>query len=49
MSGPLFDLRAGVSLHVRGPVGRFKYSPNMYGTIGLICGNTGLTPVCRSS
>ena len=44
ISSHLFDLRAGKSLHVRGPVGHFKYPLNMYGSIGLICGGTGLTP-----
>lgn len=29
---------------MRGPVGRFKYAPNIYKTIGLLAGGTGLTP-----
>jgi cytochrome-b5 reductase len=44
MSSYLFDLREGDCLDVRGPVGRFKYRPNMYSCIGLVCGGTGLTP-----
>ena len=44
MSTHLFNLRIGDTLDMRGPVGRFKYKPDMYDTIGLVCGGTGLTP-----
>ena len=44
MSSHLFTLKEGDCLDMRGPVGRFKYHTNMYQTIGLVCGGTGLTP-----
>lgn len=44
MSSHLFNMKVGDNLQVRGPVGRFKYSTNMYSTIGFVCGGTGLTP-----
>ena len=44
MSSHLFNMTVGDTLNVRGPVGRFKYSTNMYSTIGFVCGGTGLTP-----
>lgn len=44
MSTHLCSLKIGDTLEVRGPVGRFKYAPNMYHHIGLICGGSGLTP-----
>jgi cytochrome-b5 reductase len=44
MSPHLFNMKEGDSIDIRGPVGRFKYSPNMYKHIGLICAGTGLTP-----
>lgn len=44
MSTHMFNMQEGDSLEMRGPVGRFKYKPNMYTTIGLVCGGTGLTP-----
>ena len=44
MSPFLFSMPVGDSIDVRGPVGRFKYAPNMYKHIGLVCAGTGLTP-----
>lgn len=44
MSPHLFNMKEGESIDARGPVGRFKYSPNMYKHIGFICAGTGLTP-----
>lgn len=44
MSNHLFQLQVGDSLEVRGPVGRFKYSTNMYKHMVFVCGGTGLTP-----
>ncbi|KAK3265765.1 hypothetical protein CYMTET_25580 [Cymbomonas tetramitiformis] len=44
MSTHLCGLKVGDTLEVRGPIGRFKYAPNMYKTIGLIAGGTGITP-----
>ena len=43
----LHSLRPGNSVEVRGPVGRFKYNPNLYvapQSMGLVAGGTGLTP-----
>lgn len=47
LSPYLHCLRPGSAVEVRGPVGRFKYSPNRYTapqSMGLIAGGTGLTP-----
>ncbi len=44
MSTHMHSLRAGSSLEVRGPIGRFKYKKNQYSKLGLIAGGTGLTP-----
>jgi cytochrome-b5 reductase len=44
MSNHLFKLEVGDSLEVRGPVGRFKYTTNMYKHMVFVCGGTGLTP-----
>jgi cytochrome-b5 reductase len=44
MSSYLHSLKAGSTVEVRGPVGRFKYQPGQYSCIGLIAGGTGLTP-----
>lgn len=38
MSPHLHSLIVGSSLEVRGPVGRFKYTPNSYKHMGLIAG-----------
>lgn len=44
MSVYLHSLKVGKSIDIRGPVGRFKYAKNMYKSIGLLAGGTGLTP-----
>jgi cytochrome-b5 reductase len=44
MSSYLFDLEEGSELEVRGPVGRFKYTPNQYKHMAFVCGGSGLTP-----
>lgn len=47
LSPYLHSLRPGSAVEVRGPVGRFKYTPNRYvapQSMGLIAGGTGLTP-----
>eukprot|EP00428_Durinskia_dybowskii_P076714 CAMPEP_0170357206 /NCGR_PEP_ID=MMETSP0117_2-20130122/1582_1 /TAXON_ID=400756 /ORGANISM="Durinskia baltica, Strain CSIRO CS-38" /LENGTH=319 /DNA_ID=CAMNT_0010611355 /DNA_START=218 /DNA_END=1173 /DNA_ORIENTATION=+ len=47
LSPHLHTLRAGSSVEVRGPVGRFRYTPNRFPhplSMGLIAGGTGLTP-----
>ncbi len=44
MSNHLWNLHVGETLEVRGPIGRFKYTPNMYSHMVFICGGTGLTP-----
>ena len=40
----MHSLRAGSSIEVRGPIGRFKYTKNQHPKLGLIAGGTGLTP-----
>jgi cytochrome-b5 reductase len=47
LSPHLHSLRPGSSVEVRGPVGRFRYTPNRYvapQSMGLVAGGTGLTP-----
>jgi cytochrome-b5 reductase len=44
MSPYLHSLEVGALVDIRGPVGRFKYKPNMYNKMGFIAGGTGLTP-----
>lgn len=44
MSTHLHSLVPGATLEVRGPVGRFKYTKNMYKCMGFVAGGTGLTP-----
>eukprot|EP01038_Epipyxis_sp_PR26KG_P004641 gene4641-6522_t len=44
MSPYLHSLKIGQSIEVRGPIGRFKYTPNQYTGIGLLAGGTGVTP-----
>jgi cytochrome-b5 reductase len=44
MSHYLTQMQVGDSLEIRGPIGRFKYSANMYKHIVFVCGGTGLTP-----
>lgn len=47
LSPHLHSLRPGNSVEVRGPVGRFRYTPNKYvspQSMGLVAGGTGLTP-----
>lgn len=40
----LHHLKAGSTVEIRGPVGRFKYVKNQYTMMGFIAGGTGLTP-----
>jgi cytochrome-b5 reductase len=47
MSTYLHSLRPGQSVDVRGPLGRFKYTPSQFPAphcMGLIAGGTGITP-----
>ena len=47
LSPYLHSLKPGKTVEVRGPVGRFKYTPNRFLSpqyMGLIAGGTGLTP-----
>lgn len=47
LSPYLHALKPGKTVEVRGPVGRFKYTPNRFlapQSMGLIAGGTGLTP-----
>lgn len=44
MSQHFHSLSVGDSMLFRGPIGRFKYAPNMYNRIGLVAGGTGITP-----
>eukprot|EP00245_Coleochaete_scutata_P012620 TRINITY_DN491_c0_g1_i1.p1 TRINITY_DN491_c0_g1~~TRINITY_DN491_c0_g1_i1.p1 ORF type:complete len:280 (-),score=46.42 TRINITY_DN491_c0_g1_i1:331-1059(-) len=45
MSQFVSKLAAGDELSVRGPKGRFKYTPNMVTEFGMIAGGTGITPM----
>lgn len=40
-------LKPGNTVNFRGPVGRFKYSPNSSKVIGMIAGGTGITPMLQ--
>ena len=44
LSPYLYALKAGDFVEVRGPVGRFQYTKNLYKKMGFIAGGTGLTP-----
>lgn len=44
MSPVLHDYKVGTMLDVRGPIGRFKYQPNLYHRMGMIAAGSGLTP-----
>ena len=44
MSPMLHDFKVGSTLDVRGPIGRFKYQPNLYHKMGMIAAGSGLTP-----
>lgn len=44
MSTHLNRVSPGDLVDFRGPVGRFKYQPNLYRSIGMVAGGTGLTP-----
>ena len=42
----IFDkLTIGKTLQFRGPMGRFKYQPNMKEFFGMVAGGTGITPM----
>jgi len=45
MSAVLDGLKVGESMLMKGPRGRFKYSPNMKRSFGMIAGGTGITPM----
>lgn len=40
-------LKEGQTVKFRGPVGTFRYSPNMAKKIGMIAGGTGITPILQ--
>ena len=44
LSPYLYGLKAGDMVEVRGPVGRFQYTKNLYKKMGFVAGGTGLTP-----
>ena len=44
MSNYMMKMPLGATIDVRGPVGRFKYAPNMYKEIAMVCGGSGITP-----
>ena len=44
MSSHMHSLIEGSSVGIRGPIGRFRYSPNKYQAVALIAGGTGITP-----
>jgi cytochrome-b5 reductase len=47
MTQYLDKLHIGDSIQVCGPLGRFVYKPNMYRSIGMIAGGTGITPMLQ--
>jgi len=40
-------LKIGDNIEVKGPKGKFDYKPNMKGSIGMLAGGTGLTPMLQ--
>jgi len=47
MSKHFDELRVGDSLELRGPMPKFNYEPNMFDSVTLIAGGTGITPVLQ--
>jgi len=47
VSSFLHELQPGNTLDVRGPSGRFRYARNMYHTLCMICGGSGITPILQ--
>lgn len=45
MSRYMDSLQLGDSIDVRGPLGKFTYSPNSYRRLNMVCGGTGITPM----
>ncbi|XP_010520587.1 PREDICTED: NADH-cytochrome b5 reductase-like protein [Tarenaya hassleriana] len=47
MSQHFASLKPGDVVEVKGPIEKFKYSPNMKRNIGMIAGGTGITPMLQ--
>ncbi|CAA7409899.1 unnamed protein product [Spirodela intermedia] len=47
MSQHIAGLKPGDVLEVKGPIEKFRYSPNMKKQIGMIAGGTGITPMLQ--
>uniref|UniRef100_A0A1D1Y7U9 NADH-cytochrome b5 reductase n=1 Tax=Anthurium amnicola TaxID=1678845 RepID=A0A1D1Y7U9_9ARAE len=47
MSQYMASLKPGDVLEVKGPIEKFRYSPNMKKQIGMIAGGTGITPMLQ--
>ncbi|XP_010535871.1 PREDICTED: NADH-cytochrome b5 reductase-like protein [Tarenaya hassleriana] len=47
MSQHFASLKPGDAVEVKGPIEKFKYSPNMKRHIGMIAGGTGITPMLQ--
>jgi cytochrome-b5 reductase len=45
MSQYLDHMKIGDFIDVRGPKGKFDYTPNMKKAIGMLAGGTGITPM----
>lgn len=45
MSRHLDRMQLGETIDVRGPLGKFTYTPNSYTKINMVCGGTGITPM----
>ncbi|KAJ1967263.1 NADH-cytochrome b5 reductase [Dispira parvispora] len=41
------ELKIGEKVNVRGPKGKFSYTPNMCRALGMIAGGTGITPMLQ--
>lgn len=55
LSKHIVNLNVGDELAMKGPFHKFEYKPNMYKSIGFLCGGSGITPalqvikeVCRN-
>ena len=47
LSKHICELQVGDTLEMKGPYVKFKYEPNMYKSIGMIAGGSGLTPMLQ--
>ncbi|KAF4323266.1 hypothetical protein BBO99_00001546 [Phytophthora kernoviae] len=47
MSKHIVELKEGDSLEMKGPFQKFVYSPNMYKSIGMVAGGSGITPMLQ--